>query len=140
MTQIKCRLIAITENLAKDGGFDELDKQCQKTAQISSKATEKCGPDWLGPVNNKWKSDKVISNRHLYQKIEVLRKTEGDPIFAKTTTKIMLKKIKWERYCMILNVVSLENQTCDSFFVHCQNTFEIMNAFLIFSFHDKNPN
>lgn len=82
----------------------------------------------------------MISNRHLYQKIEVLRKTEGDPIFAKTTTKIMLKKIKWERYCMILNVVSLENQTCDSFFVHYQNTFEIMNAYINFSFHDKNPN
>lgn len=76
MTQIKCELIAITENLAKDGGLDKLDKQCQKTAQISSKATEKCGSSWLGPVNNKWKGDKVISNRHLYQKIEVLRKTE----------------------------------------------------------------
>lgn len=130
MTQIKCELIAITENLAKDGGLDKLDKQCQKTTQISSKATEKCGSSWLGPVNNKWKGDKVISNRHLYQKIEVLRKTEGDLSFAKITTKIMLKKIKWEKYCMTLNIISLENQTHDSFFVHYQNIFEIMNMLL----------
>lgn len=72
----------------------------------------------------------MISNRHLYQKIEVLRKTEGDPSFAKITTKIMLKKIKWEKYCMILNIISLENQTHDSFFVHYQNIFEIMNMLL----------